>query len=57
MKELMKKLVSALEEKASSDLINMAGLSSTNKIEIPETTDTTANKPEKPASMHKRKHS
>jgi len=57
MKELMKKLVTALEEKASSDLISMAGLRSDTKIELPETTNTTANKTEKPAEMHKRKHS
>jgi hypothetical protein len=57
MKELMKKLVTALEEKASSDLISMAGLRSDTKIELPETTNTTANKTEKPAGMHKRKYS
>lgn len=36
MKELLKKLVTALEEKANSDLISMSGLRSENKNDPPE---------------------
>lgn len=58
MKELLKKLVTALEEKANSDLISMSGLRTENKADPPETQNPPATKKEKQAGLlSQRKHS